>query len=159
MTAADFALRTNRSPGPVAIEVARRLARDGAARILGPERARQASRLAETLAAERGLDAVSFNGVDRAWAGRLAARFAAANDAFAQLAWGQPWPACVADRAAEAANEIAGAAADPVQEAAAENILAVVREQFAIAAEGPLRRGWSRTLAAGRAAFAGRRSR
>jgi hypothetical protein len=144
LTQADLAAATNRSPGPVAVEVARRLHLRGAHRHLGAQ-AEQAAREGEALVRERGFDAEPFNGVGPDLATRLSARFATANDLFAEIAWGCHWSARTEDRPASASNETGCPAADPATEAAIVTITEEVARRFALPAPpGPLRRGWRR---------------
>ncbi|HVV94951.1 MAG TPA: hypothetical protein VHD15_16180 [Hyphomicrobiales bacterium] len=148
LAAEDLAVATNRSPGPVAIEVARRLHLRGAKEHLR-ERAQHAAREAEALALARGLDAAVFDGVGPALGARIAGRFAAANDRFADMAWGCPWPARSADRAPGPSNEIGGRAADPATEAAIVAITDEIARRFALpAGSGRLWPGWRRAAAA-----------
>ncbi|RJF80676.1 hypothetical protein D3874_26625 [Oleomonas cavernae] len=106
----DLARRENSSPGPVAVAASRWLHRQGVASVLGAD-ARSAGRYLEVAAQARGRDAATFCGLTPPLAARLEARFAAANDAFAEQVWGCPWAARVAPEPAREANEIL--AADP----------------------------------------------
>jgi hypothetical protein len=148
LTAADFATAANRSPGPVAVEVARRLCLRRARAHLGTASAEQAARQGAALALARGFDTAPFNGVDLALAARLSSRFAPANDRFADLAWGCAWTDRTADRPAGPSNEIGGQATDAEVEAAIAAIVEEVARRFGLPpAAGRLRQGWRRAFA------------
>ncbi len=130
--AEDLALVENRSPGPVATEVARRLRRQGAHLALG-QAARDATRFVEDAARSRGLNDVAFLGLDPALRGKAAARWERANDRFARQVWGQAWSARVAAQPAAPGNELAGRSSPDV-----EDILALTCERFQLRlAQGP----------------------
>ena len=96
----------NQSPGPVAVEVSRRLRRGGV--LLAGEAAREATRVVQAAALARGVDSAPFRGVDGALRREIEQRWAAANDRFAGEIWGEPWSARVASEAERPVNEIAG---------------------------------------------------
>jgi hypothetical protein len=104
-TVDDLNLVENRSPGPVAVEVCRRLRERGAQRQLG-RRSREATRFVEMTCQQRGLDASSFKGVDATLRARIEARWYAANARLAAIAWGEPWSARVANTSETAVNEL-----------------------------------------------------
>ena len=115
LNADDTALRENRSPGPVTIEVCRRLRKAGATRPLGA-RARDATRWVEQAARDAGLDSVPFRGLDADAQARIAAHWAASNDRFAQAVWDEPWSARACGNPPLPVNEIAGREIDPATE-------------------------------------------
>jgi glycosyltransferase involved in cell wall biosynthesis len=100
----DLSLVENRSPGPIAVEVARRLRRGGVHRALGSA-SREATRFVEDACRAQGLDTTSFRGVDSALRTDFAARWRSANDRLATDTWGASWTSCVAEDHA-AVNEI-----------------------------------------------------
>jgi hypothetical protein len=89
-------LRTdNRSPGPAAIEVARRWRE----RFGTPRTLVQARTITEYIATEaqlRGFASTGFQALDRATSEHVMARFAADNDRFARSMWGENWSRRVA---------------------------------------------------------------
>ena len=121
----------NRSPGPVAVEVARRLRRGGAHRVLGPA-ARAATAFVEEQAAARGLDEAAFHGLDPSMLAMVQATWCRADDRFAQMAWGQSWSARVAGEARRPMNEIARLPHDTAIEHHLEDILQAACERFQI---------------------------
>jgi hypothetical protein len=128
MSADDLAFRVNQSPGPVATEVSRRLRRSGVA--CNPVYARAVTARIEVLAAEHGLDAHAFQGLDAAMLSRASECFAAANDCFAQRVWGEPWSRRVAEPAPVAVNELAGQTLDPQLAGHVDSILTAVSSEF-----------------------------
>ena len=136
LTTADAGLAENRSPGPAAVEVLRRLHRGGARRLLG-SRTREASRHVEAAAAS--LDAVAFRGVTPALHTQAAARWRASNDTLASQAWGTAWTDRVAERPPPPVNEIAAMPPDPVIEAQLAAILDDACTRFGVR----LRHGWA----------------
>jgi hypothetical protein len=134
LTAADAALAENRSPGPVAVEVLRRLHRGGGRRMLGP-RAREASRHVEALS----LDIAAFRGVTPALHAQAATRWQASNDALALQAWGAAWTDRVAQPEPPRVNEVAAQPPDPALEARLAAILDDTCDRFGLC----LRQGWA----------------
>ena len=141
LTAADAGLAENRSPGPAAVEVLRRLHRGGARAALGT-RSRAASRFVEDAARSRGLDATSFQGVSAAVHAEAASRWAATNDALAQQAWGTSWADRVPGGAPSPVNEVAALPPDPAIEAHVATILRDTCAHFGIT----LQTGWAARL-------------
>lgn len=121
----------NRSPGPVAVEVARRLHRGGAHRGLGAN-ARAATTFVEERAAARGLDPTAFCGLGPDMLAKVQASRGQADDRFAQMAWGQPWSARVANEAGRPVNEIARLPRDEDIERQIEELLQATCEWFRI---------------------------
>jgi hypothetical protein len=132
ITRRDIALVVNRSPGPVAVEVSRRLHRAGAARRLG-EGAAEAMRFVQAEATARGLDGKAFRGLTPDLQRRIEERTAAANERFARAVWGTSWAERVAMPPAPPVNEIGGPA-DPATEEAILAILDTVGARFPTAA-------------------------
>ena len=136
LTAADAGLAENRSPGPAAVEVLRRLHQGGARRLLG-SRAREASRHVEATA--RSPDTAGFHGVTPALHAQAAARWQASNDALAMQAWDAAWADRVAEPLLLPVNEIAAQPSDPAVEAQLAAILEDTCARFGLC----LRHGWS----------------
>jgi len=138
LSMADAGLTENRSPGPVAAEVLRRLHRGGARQALRA-RSREASRFVENAARRRGLDSEGFRGVSPALHARAAARWAAANGALAREAWGAEWTSRVPMDAPPPVNEVTALLPDPATEAEVQAIMHDTCAQFGIT----LRTGWA----------------
>jgi hypothetical protein len=128
---ATLTTRENRSPGPVTIEVARRLHLGGAHLSLGSTR-REATRFVEARALAKGFDGTAFKGLDPILRDHIDARWARRNDRFAQSIWGEPWDARVAAEPADPVNEIARGPSDPTLLAAVDDILAETCDAFRI---------------------------
>jgi hypothetical protein len=137
ITPDDLALAENASPGPIAVEVCRRLSMQGARRRLGP-RSREATRWVEEDCRQRNLDAASFKGVDAALRQMIEARWHPANARLAAVAWGEPWSARVGRAPDAAINELAriGGPADLRE---AELLVASAGERFGLPRSA---RGW-----------------
>ena len=86
VTREDLTIVENRSPGPIAVEAARRLRLQAAHGTLR-SRAREVTRFMEDEARARGLDGVPFNGLDPATRAAIDARWQAANERLAQQTW------------------------------------------------------------------------
>lgn len=115
---------TNRSSGPVAVEVSRRLRRLGLHRdITGHPR--EIGHVIDRAAWARGLDAHPFRGDAPDERARVEERTFESRERFAQLAWGRPWDAVVAPGRDLAPNELAQGPIEPATEA---DIEAVMRE-------------------------------
>jgi hypothetical protein len=128
----DAALVENRSPGPLAVEICRRLRAAAPAAAASP-RAREATRFIEDAARAAGEDATAFQGLDDALRARVEARWAAANERFAAAIWGEPWAARVAAAPPRPANEIARRPREPRIEALVQDIATRARASFGIA--------------------------
>jgi hypothetical protein len=105
LTADVLAKWENRSPGPVAVAVCRRMAR---AR-LGQENqvvARDVSTFVERAAESRKLNDTPFQGFDERRRADVKARFAVANDIFARSVWGTDWSERVAPESHGEPNEL-----------------------------------------------------
>jgi hypothetical protein len=87
-------VHANASGGPLTVELFRRLA--PRARSLAPAAQRQLRGRMSRAAARRGFDRDRFVGLDDALAARIRAHLAAANEAFAEAHWGEPWSAIFA---------------------------------------------------------------
>ena len=131
----DTARRENRSPGPVAVEVSRRL------RLLRvPDRLRvprEMMRSLERAAAARGLDATPFQGVGPALKVRLSTLYEATNDRFAAHAWGAPWSAVVAPEPERPVNELGGRPIPPATEQLIQELMAEACREFGVAPGRP----------------------
>ena len=129
----DFALVENRSPGPVAVAVARRLRQGGAHLALGAA-ARDATRFVEQAARARGADTEPFHGLEPGLRTEAAARWAQPNDRFARQVWGEPWSARVASHPATPTNEITGTGHPGVEE-----VLSQVCDRYRLRLAGGVR--------------------
>ncbi len=134
LTAADATLAENRSPGPAAVEVLRRLYQGGGRRMLGP-RAREASRHVEA----HSLDRAAFRGITPALHAQAITRWQVSNDALALQAWGAAWTNRVAQQPPPPVNEVAAQPLDPVLEAQLAAILDDTCAHFGLR----LRQGWA----------------
>ena len=160
LTSADTGLAENRSPGPIAVEVLRRLHRGGARAALGA-RSREASRFVEAAARARGLDGAGFQGVSARLHAQAIARWAGSNAHLAVQAWGSGWQDRMADDAPSPVNDVAALPPDAAVEAEVAGLVRETSKRFTIR----LRTGqtvWVAGLAdaaASMAATAARRSR
>lgn len=110
--------RDNRSPGPLAVEAARRLRARG---WRGPrDAARTRTRTLEQAADET----VSFQGVTPDIAARINAAFAETNDQLAHAIWGVPWATRLDPNTPRPVNDIAGQMYDPTTERELSRLLA-----------------------------------
>lgn len=134
----------NRSPGPVAVEVSRRLRLLRVQDRLGV-RPRELMRFVERCALERGLDPVPFKGVDPGLRATMEAAHADANARFAERLWGQGWSAMVAAEPPHPVNEIAQLPPRPEME---DQVQAILHEACARFGVRPVR-PWSGTAMEG----------
>ena len=132
----DLTLVENRSPGPVAVEVSRRL-RSMRVHARIRVRPREMMRSVECAALERGLDKVAFKGAGREFRARMDTLFQDTNSRFATALWGQPWSAVVAPEPEHPVNEIAGRPVDPATEHHIGAILRDACRQFDVAPVRP----------------------
>jgi hypothetical protein len=130
LTEDDLGLIENRSPGPVAVEVCRRLRDQGAHRQLGP-RTRDATRFIEDACRQRNLDATPFRGVDPALRATIQSRCRKANDRLAATVWFEPWSARVAPAPEAPVNELARTL-DPAALHHVDAIEQAVHDRFAL---------------------------
>ncbi len=117
----------NRSPGPIVVEASRRLRGLRAHRQVGVH-PREIGHFMDSRAWSRGWDETSFRGDAPEIDAGVDARFAAANDRFAQRLWGAPWSAVAADAPPRPPNELAGR---PIPPETAERVETIVRETVA----------------------------
>jgi hypothetical protein len=123
----------NRSPGPVAVEISRRLhAMRLHARLRVPPR--NAMRFVERLARERGYDRERYNGVDARLRAEMDDRYRAENDRFARGVWGQSWDDIIAPEPAREVNDLAAGHIDPEIESAIAEIIIRAAQQFEVTA-------------------------
>jgi hypothetical protein len=141
---ADLGLVENRSPGPLAIEICRRLRAGGAVPPPGVA-ARDVTRAVEREARARG-EGAAFIGTDAALRARVEARWHAANERFAETSWGTRWAARVASAPAGAMNEIARLPSVAATEAKVGEIMEICRAEFGLVPRG---RGMARLRDAG----------
>ena len=128
----------NRSPGPFAVEISRRLRATCGPHGLDNRAARQLTEEISTLVRQRDLDAESFRGLDDA--SRTAAReaFGTANDAFADAVWGEPWDARVASEQPRPPNDLQRTATER-EEAIIEEVMTELHGRHPIKARGSAR--------------------
>lgn len=121
----------NRSPGPVAVEVSRRL-RDMRthARLRVPPR--EMMRVVQRLARARGYDRIKFNGVGPELRAELDDRYRETNERFAQTVWKAGWNHFVALEPPRAVNELIPGRITPDIEAAIAEIIDEASRQFAV---------------------------
>jgi hypothetical protein len=132
ITEDDLGVVENSSPGPLAVEVCRRLRAEGAA--FRPDvPAREISRFVEQAARAAGLDRAPFAGLDEDLRARVAARWSAANERFAASVWQAPWSDRVASAAPRPVNEVARSSASAETEAAVRDLLRRTAEAFGAA--------------------------
>jgi hypothetical protein len=123
----------NRSPGPVAVEVSRRLRTMRThARLKVP--ARDMMRVVQRLAWDRGYDRRKFNGVDPALRAEMDQRHSAGNQRFAQMVWHKNWNDVVAPEPPRPVNELMPGLIDPNIEADIAAIIYEASRQFAVTA-------------------------
>ncbi len=124
----------NRSLGPLAIEVSRRLCALRFQRRI-PVRPRDAMRFVERLIHENGLDTGKLNGMDDAKRMAVDERYRATDDSFAQTVWGVPWDRIVLAEPATRPNELAAGPIDPATERTVQDLM----RQTALEYRAPLR--------------------
>jgi hypothetical protein len=137
LTPQDMTLMENRSPGPVAVEVSRRLRRQGAHLGLNG-RVREATRFIEDAARGSGHDLTPFNGLHPALVRAMERHFAAGNDAFAQKVWGTGWAARMAETPPRPVNDLSAGGVDPAMEDVLQFIQHRTATQFDIAPRWPV---------------------
>jgi hypothetical protein len=121
----------NRSPGPVAVEISRRLrATRTHARLRVPPR--EMMRVVQRLAWEGGYDRQKFNGVGPELHTELDTRYRDINERFASHLWKQGWDDVVAPEPVCPVNELIAGRIDPRTEADIREILNQASQQFAI---------------------------
>lgn len=132
----DLVRVENRSPGPVAVEVSRRLRsiRVHARLATTP---RTMMNAVDVMARERGLDRVPFKGVGPELRAEMAALYANTNDRFAQALWDRPWSAVVAPEPVHPVNEIGTGLIAPDTEDAIETIAAEACRSFGVRRNRP----------------------
>lgn len=131
VTSSDSSRRENLSLGPVAIEAARRLCRNGAV----PRDRTSARAITDFLAEQaraRGFDATPFRGLDSEMAARAEETFALTNERFAQHVWGESWSRRIPKITPGAVNELRPGAIDPDTAILLDRIIALARKRFAI---------------------------
>ncbi|MGU3538404.1 hypothetical protein [Methylobacterium sp. A54F] len=116
--------RTNRSPGPIAVEASRRLRLQRVHRQVAGH-PRRIGHVLDDAAWGRGLDPESFRGDAPEIRARMGERLAASHDRFARAMWGASWDAVVGEAPERAPNELAGRSLDAETEAV---IAALMRE-------------------------------
>lgn len=125
----DLTLGENRSLGPAAIEVARRL-RDRGLMAWDSARARAITDFVAAQARARGLDLAPFNALDDDTVQRVSSLFALRNDVFAHHVWGESWSRRVATVPLAEINEIGSQTTDRDRARHIEEIATAAREQF-----------------------------
>jgi hypothetical protein len=119
----------NRSPGPLAVEVSRRL-RETYTLVLPRVRPREIMRFVEHTALEQGFDQEGFQGVWPDLWTHMEARYCGVNDRFASAVWGRRWAEIATSSRPGEVNEFANRVIDPTTEGAVEDILLQARRQF-----------------------------
>ena len=128
---ADLRRIENRSPGPVAVEISRRLrAMRTHAQLRVPPR--DMMRFVQRLTRERGFDRGKFNGVSPELRADMEAQYRAVNERFAQAIWGQSWSDIVSPEPVGEVNELAAGRIDPETEAAMADILEHAARLFSV---------------------------
>ena len=127
----DIGRVENRSPGPVAVEISRRLR---AMRIHTrlQARPREMMRVVQRLARERRHDQERFNGVRPELHSELADRYRETNDRFARMVWKTAWDEIVAPEPERPVNELIPGQIDGDTETAIAEIIDQASRQFAI---------------------------
>lgn len=121
----------NRSPGPVAVEVSRRL-REMRTHARLRVRPREMMRVVQRLARERGYDRDRFNGIQPELRAELAAHYRNTNDRFAHAVWSTGWDDIVAPEPQRPVNELIPGLIDPEIETAITEIIDQASRQFAV---------------------------
>jgi len=131
IAAKDMQRIENRSPGPVAVEISRRLRRMRVhARLsVAP---REMMRVVNRLARERGYDRVKFNGVGPELCAAMEDRYREVNDRFARAIWKAGWDDIVVPGPPRQVNELIPGRIDPEAEAAITDIIGQASRQFAV---------------------------
>jgi hypothetical protein len=126
---ADLARVANRSPGPLAVEVSRRLRkmRTHARLSVLP---RNMMRFVERLAREHGFDGQRFQGVGPDMRARMAADYRKVNERFAQAVWARSWDDIVLPERSRPINEFAACGIGVDAEQAILDILHRAARQF-----------------------------
>jgi hypothetical protein len=131
MAAADLVRCENRSPGPAAIEVSRRLRHESGISVSNADARIITDAIAEEVLA-RGLDTLPFHGLDSDISERVISRFAVSNDRFAQSVWGESWSRRIAAVPLAPANAIVPGRLDCSTAGHIEAIATAVRGRFGI---------------------------
>lgn len=123
----------NRSPGPVAVEVSRRLrmARSHAHLRVPP---REMMRAVQRHANQLGYDGERFNGIGPELRDELAERYRVVNDRFARRLWGASWDDIVAPEPPRPVNELILGQIDGETETAILRILDTASHRFSVKA-------------------------
>jgi hypothetical protein len=129
IAASEFQLVENRSPGPIVVEASRRLAASGKAKKLRRP-ARDVTRFLENRALAYGIDREPFRGVDARSQFGIERAFAAGNERFAKLAWGDPWWRQVARGPAAPTNDLTARPRSKSQDAAICDLLSEAEAEF-----------------------------
>ncbi|KAB1080313.1 hypothetical protein [Methylobacterium soli] len=139
MSAEAERLVTNRSPGPIAVEAARRLRR---LRVHTQFRghSRHIGHVLDNAAWGRGLDPEPFRGDAPDLRSRIEAHAALSNERFARALWGAPWGSVVKPAPARPPNELAGQAISPETEAQIESLMAETIAHFGFRTPAPWQR-------------------
>lgn len=131
LRADDIERVVNRSPGPVAVEISRRMRgmRLHAQLNVLP---RRVMRFVERQTDKRGYDRDKFNGVGPDLRAGMEARYHDVNESFARAVWGRSWDSIVAAEPARAVNELAAGPIDPATEQVIENIIRRAAKMFEV---------------------------
>jgi hypothetical protein len=121
----------NRSPGPLAIEISRRMRMirmHARVRVLP----RQVMRFVEREAADRGFDREKFYGVPAELRNQMETRYREVNDRFARAVWAKDWDDIVAPEPKRAVNELADFEIDPRTEWFIQEIIGLAARKFEV---------------------------
>jgi len=127
----DLVRVENRSPGPLSVEISRRLRAMRVHRRLSVL-PRNMMRFVERLARDGGYDSERFQGVGPDLRVRMAADFRETNDRFARAVWGKSWEEVVASEGDSPVNELAVCGVSPDAEAAIQDMLKQSAAQFGV---------------------------
>ena len=131
LMAGDLTRVENRSPGPVAVEVSRRLRLMRVHARLQTQ-PREMMRAVERLALDCGFDQVPFKGVQPDLRAHMSHLFQNTNDRFARALWGQTWSAVMMPEPACPVSEIGSQPIGLEMQALIDDIIHDVCRQFAI---------------------------
>ena len=122
----------NRSSGPIAVEVSRRLCRMRARQQVKDHPPRDIGRFIDGLVRSRGWDAETFRGDDPDILRRIDAHHAASSERFARAVWAAPWATVVGETPRLPPNELAGRPIPPEVEARVASVVTEAISRFGL---------------------------
>jgi len=131
MSAEELSRMENRSPGPVTVEVSRRV-RTRSLLSIEQDRAIAVTNFIQGEARLRGLDSEPFQGLNEEMIATVSTKFAVSNDKFAQRVWGEAWSQRVAPLAVDEVNEFGARPAEPAVAQCLEEIANLACQKFGI---------------------------